>query len=365
MKYFCIAGEASGDLHASNLIRALHERDAEAVFVGLGGDKMRDAGCILFQHYTNMAFMGVFAVLKNLDKVSRNFKIAHEALLREKPDVLILIDYPSFNLKIASFCKKHLPETKIAYYIPPKVWAWKRWRVHKIAKLSDEVLGIFPFETAFYKRFGYSCTYVGNPTMESISTHLAAAPDVERTATIALLPGSRRGEISHCLPVMLEAARDVVEQEKRNGKHYEIVVTAAPGIEDSFYHRYIHEEKLTRDTYTLLQQAAAATLETALTGCPQTAVYYIATSKWLGWLRPFLFRISNFTLVNIIAGKVVIEELIAWRFTRKNIYNELSRLLNDDQYRNQMLTGYAEIAEKLGTQSAAGSAAEIIHKLKH
>lgn len=137
MKYFLISGEASGDLHASNLIRALRERDPEAVFVGMGGDKMREAGCNLFQDYRNMAYMGVIAVLSNLDKVRDNFRIAHEALLREKPDVLVLIDYPSFNLKIASYCRQHLPNTKIVYYIPPKVWAWKRWRIHKIARLCD------------------------------------------------------------------------------------------------------------------------------------------------------------------------------------------------------------------------------------
>lgn len=371
MKYFLLAGEASGDLHASNLIHALRECDAQAEFVGMGGDKMRSEGCTLFQDYRNMAFMGVFAVLKNLKKVKQNFQIAHEALLKEEPDVLILIDYPSFNLKIATFCNKHLPDTKIVYYIPPKVWAWKRWRVHKIAKLSDKVLGIFPFETDFYKQFGYDCTYVGNPTVDSVNSYHANDNKTGHTAKIALLPGSRRAEIRHCLPTMIEAARDVVGEQAIQGKQYEIVVTAAPGIEDEFYKQYIQDEALTRDTYELLHQAAAAVvnsgtaiLETALIGCPQTAVYYIATSKWLGWLKPFLFRIPNFTLVNIIAGRVVIEELIAWRFSRKNIHKELTRLLNDEEYRDKMLNDYREIRETLGQQPAAKTAAEIICQIK-
>lgn len=372
MKYFLISGEASGDLHASHLIHALRKQDREAVFVGLGGDKMRESGCTLYQDYRNMAYMGVIAVLKNLNKIRENFRIAHETLLREKPDILVLIDYPSFNLKIASFCRKQLPNTKIVYYIPPKVWAWKQWRIHKIARLSDEILGIFPFETDFYHKFGYKCTYVGNPTMESIQSFLASANIEERKNQIALLPGSRRSEISHCLPTMLQAARDVVREEAAQGKHYEIVVTAAPGIEDNFYEQYLQDEILTRNTYNLLHQAAAAvvnsgtaTLETALIGCPQTAVYYIATSKWLGWLKPFLFRIPNFTLVNIIANRTIIEELIAWRFSRKNIRYELSRLLNDEEYKNQMLTFYTEISETLGVKRASVSAAEKIYALKH
>lgn len=369
MKYFLISGEASGDLHASNLMGALRECDPEAVFVGMGGDKMREAGCNLFQDYRNMAYMGVIAVLSNLDKVRDNFRIAHEALIREQPDILVLIDYPSFNLKIASYCRQHLPDTKIVYYIPPKVWAWKRWRIHKIARLCDEVFGILPFEPDFYGRYGYRCTYVGNPTMESVQSYLTSAPNIARTNKIALLPGSRRGEISHCLPTMLDAARDVVREEAQKGQRYEIVVTAAPGIEDDFYRPFLQAETLTRDTYPLLHEAAVAvvnsgtaTLETALIGCPQTAVYYIAASKWLGWLRPFLFRISQFTLVNIIARRVVIEELIAWRFTRKNIRAELNRLIHDEAYRKKMLSDYDEIRKTLGTQSAAQSAADKIHR---
>ena len=168
MNYFILAGEASVDQHAADLVRAIADADPEARFAGLGGDRMREAGCKLYQDYRQMAFMGYEAVLRNLGKVRRNFRIAENALLQERPDALVLIDYPSFNLRIAAFSRKHLPDTKIFYYIPPKVWAWKRYRIHKIAALSDAILGIFPFEPDFYRQFGYKCTYVGNRTMDQI-----------------------------------------------------------------------------------------------------------------------------------------------------------------------------------------------------
>lgn len=376
-KFFIIAGEASGDLHASNLMKALREHMPQATFVGLGGDKMRAEGCDIRVDYREMAYMGFVAVLQNLDKVKRNFRIAKQALLTEQPDVLILIDYPSFNLKMAKFCKQHLPHTKVIYYIPPKIWAWKKWRVHTIAKYCDQILGIFPFEPAFYAKYGYTCQYVGNPTADSIrefiptldsglplSNSQLQSPD---SPTIAILPGSRRSEISHCLPVMLAAARVVAKD------NYNIFVAAAPGIEDSFYQSFLHDgEMLTRDTYTLLSAAKAAvvnsgtaTLETALIGCPQTAVYYVAGSKYLEWLlKPIMFSIKYFTLVNIIPQKEVIQELVGQRFTQTNIEKELARLLHDASYRQQMLTNYAQIQTILGNESAAINAAKnIINQL--
>lgn len=363
--FFIIAGEASGDLHASNLIKALRQRHPNAQFTGLGGDKMRDAGCVLYQDYRKMAYMGVLAVLKNIGNVRRNFRIAEQALLYEQPNVLILIDYPSFNLRIAQFAKTHLPNTKIVYYIPPKVWAWKTFRIHKIAKLCDEVLGIFPFETAFYHKFGYRCRYIGNPTMDSIrawqSEH--STLNARSSSTIAILPGSRKNEIAHCLPLMLKAARTFSE--------FHIVVAAAPGVEDDFYSKYLlHDELLTRDTYSLVSQARAAvvnsgtaTLETALLGCPQQAVYYVAMSKVLGFLRPLLFKIPHFTLVNIILQREVIKEQVAYHFTERDVRLELERLLYDVQYRKTMADAYNELTTILGTTSAADNAARIISAL--
>lgn len=380
MKYFLIAGEASGDLHASNLMKALREKDAQTRFVGLGGDKMRAEGCHIYVDYRDMAYMGFVAVLQNLDKIKRNFQIAKQALLDEQPDVLILIDYPSFNLKIAKFCKQHLPQTKAVYYIPPKIWAWKKWRVHSIAKYCDEILGIFPFEPAFYAKYGYRCHYVGNPTADSIREFRIMNYELRNSENefnihnskqiIAILPGSRRSEISKCLPTMLASARQVASDK------YKIVVTAAPGVEDAFYTPYLEEEALTRDTYRLLQEAyvavvnsGTATLETALIGCPQTAVYHIAGSRLLekmrieSMLKPIIFKIKYFTLVNIIPDKEIIQELIASRFTIANVSAELSRLIDDTSYRESMLRGYNEIWHILGEDTAAMGAATHIVRL--
>ena len=381
MKLFIIAGEASGDLHASNLMKALRAKDPQASFVGLGGDKMRAEGCDIRVDYRDMAYMGFVAVLKNLDKVKRNFRIAKQSLLDEQPDVLILIDYPSFNLRMAKFCKQHLPNTRIIYYIPPKVWAWKKRRVHSIAKYCDEILGIFPFEPAFYAKYGYQCRYIGNPTADSIrefaSTH-STLNTQHSTSYIALLPGSRRSEISHCLPTMLQAARQVAKDK------YQIIVTAAPGIEDDFYYPFLQQgENLTRDTYNIVAQAKAAivnsgtaTLETALIGCPQTAVYHVTGSKYLEkLLRPIMFTIPHFTLVNIIPHYTTlnnptpsyttpaIQELIASRFTAENVAHELNRLLYDEPYRQTMLANYQQLWQILGSQSAADTAADIITHL--
>jgi lipid-A-disaccharide synthase len=317
--------------------------------------------------------MGFVAVFQNLGKIKRNFQTAQQALLQEQPDVLILIDYPSFNLKIAKYCKQHLPQTKIVYYIPPKIWAWKEWRVHKIAQYCDKILGIFPFEPAFYAKHGYACQYVGNPVADVIRDwslenggKTACGIEFGGKETIAILPGSRKSEISKCLPTMLAAARVVA------GDRYRIVVTAAPGIDDAFYAPYLKEEQLTRETYPLLAQAHAAvvnsgtaTLETALIGRPQTAVYHVAGSKYLEkLLKPLMFKIKYFTLVNIIPGKEVIQELVASRFTQENIEWELRRLIEDKEYRERMKAEYEGLWQILGEKSAADGAAEVIVSLR-
>ncbi len=363
-KYFLIAGEASGDKHAAVLMAQIKQRDSQAQFVGLGGSHMATSECLLYQDIRHMAFMGFAAVLANAGQIRRNFRIAEEALLQEKPDVLILVDYPSFNLRIAAFCKKHLPKTKIIYYIPPKVWAWKKRRIHRIAQLCDEVLGIFPFEPDFYARYGYRCTYVGNPTAEQITQINRNIRNTRNTLTIAILPGSRESEIRHCLPKMLEAARRFAD--------YRIVVCAAPGIEEAFYAPYLREgETLTRETYKAVQQAKAAivnsgtaTLETALLGTPQVAVYHLACSGIVRlirpWVQPLLFSIPYFTLVNIISGKEVIRELLGDEFTTEKVAAELQRLLTDEAYTKEMLANYEHLYKRLGTQPAAATAAEII-----
>ena len=321
---------------------------------------MEASGCRLYRHIRHMAFMGFVTVMRHWKEVQANFEIAREALLKEQPDVLVLIDYPSFNLRMAAFCKQYLPQTRIVYYIPPKIWAWKRRRVHQIARLCDEVLGIFPFEPAFYAKYGYTCRYVGNPTAEEI----ARVPRRYRDSNIlAILPGSRPSEITNCLPRMLEAARQFAD--------YEIVVCAAPNIEDAFYAPYLRaNERLTRDTYDAVQQASAAvvnsgtaTLETALLGCPQVAVYHLAGSKLIGlirWAQPLFFSIPYFTLVNIIAGKEVIKEYLANDFTADNVAAELQRLLTDEVYKKEMLASYKHLSQSLGALPASATAADII-----
>ncbi len=309
--------------------------------------------------------MGIAAVVRHWRDVKDNFRIAREALLSEQPDTLVLIDYPSFNLRMAAFCRKHLPKTRIIYYIPPKVWAWKKRRVHRIARLCDEVLGIFPFEPAFYAKYGYRCTYVGNPTAEEIERFVQSrkTANAQSRETIALLPGSRPSEISNSLPRMMDAARRFPD--------YHLVVCAAPGIEDAFYTPYLRAgETLTRDTYATVQQASAAvvnsgtaTLETALFGCPQVAVYHLAYSWFFAlirWAQPFVFSIRYFTLVNIIAGKEVIKEYLANDFTADNVAAELQRLLTDEVYKKEMLASYKHLSQSLGALPASATAADII-----
>lgn len=366
MNYFLIAGEASGDMHVAALIESIKQYDANSQFAGIGGEKMQKAGCRLYQDYSQMAFMGFVAVLRNMGKVRRNFQIAHQALLRERPDILVLADYPSFNIRIAAFCRKYLPDTKIVYYIPPKVWAWKRRRIHRIARLCDEILGIFPFETSFYAQYGYTCTYVGNPTAEQIAAYKAQHAEItdgDTRPTIAILPGSRASEVNHCLPTMLSAARKFSD--------YHITVCAAPGLDDNFYSPYLSDrETLTRDTYNVVRHARAAivnsgtaTLETALLGCPQVAVYHLACAPLIGllrWVQPFIFSISHFTLVNILAQTEVIRELVANDFKEEKIIRELERILTDEAYKKNMLAFYEHINSLLGEQSAADTAARII-----
>jgi lipid-A-disaccharide synthase len=365
MKYYLIVGEASGDLHASNLMKAIKSADENAEFRFFGGDLMSAVGGTRVKHYRELAYMGFIPVLMHLRTILKNMSSCKRDIVEWAPDALVLVDYPGFNLSVAEYIHK-TTDIPVYYYISPKIWAWKEWRVHQIARYAHDILGIFPFEPAFYAKHGYQCQYVGNPTADCIrefrSSSITHRP--LPTPTIAILPGSRRSEISHCLPTMLAAARQVA------GDKYRIVVTGAPGIEDSFYQPYLQGEILVRDTYALLAEARAAvvnsgtaTLETALIGCPQTAVYHVAGSRYTEWiLKPIMFKIKNFTLVNIIAGKEVIQELVASRFTQDNVEKELRRLLHDTAYREQMLQEYQQIRAILGTESAPNNAASIICK---
>ena len=373
MKYFLIAGEASGDLHAAGLIEALRLRDANASFAGLGGDKMQAAGCHLYQHYRKMAYMGYVEVIAHWRDIRRNIRITQQALLSERPDEVILIDYPGFNLHMAAFCRRNMPDTRVTYFIPPKVWAWKRWRVHAIGKNCHRILGIFPFETPFYAKYGYVCTYVGNPVVQAVAAYIESTPPAKDSREesdlpyIALLPGSRSHEIEHCLPKMLEAAEQTLQAFPAINR---IIITTAPGIDLSFYKRFVCGHpmvELRDDTYNVVRHASAAivnsgtaTLETALLGCPQVAVYHLAFKYLVELLRPVIFQIPYFTLVNIIAGRAVIRELLTVDFTVEEVRDELHRLLTDTDYVARMREGYADVQRILGVSSAAETAAAII-----
>ncbi len=371
MKYFIIAGEASGDLHASNLMRELKLKDKAAEFCFLGGDLMAAEGDLQVKHYRDMAFMGFIAVIKHADKVKQNFDDCKKAIVDFKPDVLILVDYPSFNLRMAQYVKEELPGTFVYYYISPKIWAWKTFRIRSIKKYVDRMFTILPFETGFYAKYHYPVEYVGNPSVDSV----CARPNQEQTwdefielnqlshkPVIALLPGSRKQEIEACLPTMMSSAEPFTD--------YQIVVSGAPGVEPDFYQSVLQGKDFSivfGQTYDLLQQASVAvvnsgtaTLETALIGTPQVVVYHVAFGRLASILKKIVIKVKYISLVNLIAGRQVVRELVAHLFTRKNLIYELELILRNEDYREGILEGYREVRKLLGKPGAAQLAAKKI-----
>lgn len=372
MRYFLIAGEASGDLHASNLMRELKKTDHKAVFCFLGGDLMQAQGGEMIKHYRDMAYMGFVAVLKNIRKVFRNFDTTRKAISEFKPDVVILVDYPGFNLRIAKYIKTEL-NIPLHYYIPPKIWAWKTYRINEIKKYIDKVYPIFPFEADFYKRYNYPVSYLGNPTVDSITERPLQQQSFEAFCTknntmpkpiIALLAGSRKQEIAYCLPRMLRAAQQF--------KDYQIIIAGAPGVDLAYYNRFLHKSSIPvifDQTYQLLQHASAAivnsgtaTLETALIGTPQVVVYYVMMGRLAYLAKNIFIKIKYISLVNLISERETVKELIAHKFTVTNIKNELNLILNDEVYRLKMLAEYYQISEKLGPEGAAKRTAKHLYE---
>lgn len=373
MKYFLIAGEASGDLHASNLMAALKEKDPEADFRFFGGDLMQAVGGTLVKHYREMAFMGFIPVLLNLRTILNNMKTCQEDIRRYQPDVVILIDYPGFNLKIAKFVKTvlHLP---IYYYISPKIWAWKQYRIKDFRRYVDRMFCILPFETEFFRKLNYSVDYVGNPSVDSVAQYKkkqASGADTfiadERLADkpiLALLAGSRRQEIKDNLPTMLEVAAAYPD--------YQPVIAGAPGLEPDYYKQYIgnHPARIVfGKTYDLLQHSRAAlvtsgtaTLETSLFRVPQVVCYYVAAGRLASFIFRNFFHTKYISLVNLIAGREVVQELFGARFSYQQIRDELGKILHDTAYRQQMLDGYDEIICLLGKPGASQRTAELIYR---
>lgn len=377
MKYFLIAGEASGDLHASNLMAALKEKDPEADFRFFGGDLMQAVGGTLVKHYKEMAFMGFIPVLLNLRTILNNMKTCQEDIRKYQPDVVILIDYPGFNLKIAKFVKTvlHLP---VYYYISPKIWAWKQYRIKDFRRYVDRMFCILPFETEFFRKLDYSVDYVGNPSVDSVAQYKekqANRPDtfmadegLPDKPILALLAGSRRQEIKDNLPTMLEVAAAYPD--------YQPVIAGAPGLEPKYYKQYIgnHPAKIVfGKTYDLLQHSRAAlvtsgtaTLETSLFRVPQVVCYYVVAGPLASFIFRNFFHTKYISLVNLIAGREVVQELFGARFSYQQIHDELGKILHDTAYRQQMLDGYDEIIQMLGKPGASQRTAELIYQsLKH
>jgi lipid-A-disaccharide synthase len=372
MKYYLIAGEASGDLHGSNLMKALKREDPGAGFRFLGGDLMKAEGGVLVKHYREMAFMGIMPVVLHLRTILRNMKACRADVRNYCPDVVILIDYPGFNLKIARYVKTKL-KLPVCYYISPKIWAWKQYRIKSIRRYVDKMYCILPFEKEFYRKLGYAVEYVGNPCVDAVARFreaLAGEWDKRPVSdglsgskpVLALLAGSRRQEIKDNLPAMLEAAALYPA--------FQPVVAGAPGIERAFYDIYTKNAKakiVFDKTYQLLQISAAAlvtsgtaTLETALFRVPQVVCYYTPLGWFLGFIFRHFFHTPFISLVNLIAGKEVVKELFAERFTLKNIQAELGKILHDRDYRIQMLTEYNEVIKTLGQPGASQRAARSI-----
>ncbi|WP_348723657.1 lipid-A-disaccharide synthase [Parabacteroides goldsteinii] len=377
MKYFLIAGEASGDLHASNLMAALKEKDPKADFRFFGGDLMQAVGGTLVKHYREMAFMGFIPVLLNLRTILNNMKTCQEDIRKYQPDVVILIDYPGFNLKIAKFVKTvlHLP---VYYYISPKIWAWKQYRIKDFRRYVDRMFCILPFETEFFRKLDYSVDYVGNPSVDSVAQYKekqATRPDtfmadegLPDKPILALLAGSRRQEIKDNLPTMLEVAAAYPD--------YQPVIAGAPGLEPEYYKQYIgnHPAKIVfGKTYDLLQHSRAAlvtsgtaTLETSLFRVPQVVCYYVVVGPLASFIFRNFFHTKYISLVNLIAGREVVQELFGARFSYQQIHDELGKILHDTAYRQQMLDGYDEIIQMLGKPGASQRTAELIYQsLKH
>ena len=378
MKYYLIVGEASGDLHASNLMKSLKASDPTAEFRFFGGDLMTEVGGERVKHYKELAYMGFIPVLLHLRTIFRNMELCKEDIRFWNPDVLILVDYPGFNLKIAEYIKKYT-SIPVYYYISPKIWAWKEYRIKNIKRDVDELFSILPFEVPFFEGHQYPIHYVGNPCVDAVQAYreehletlqeFVAANGLEHKPIIALLAGSRKQEIKDNLPMMLEAAKDFV-------KDYQLVLAGAPSMDASSYQPYLREDVpvtiVFGQTYRLLQQSKAAlvtsgtaTLETALFKVPQVVCYYVAFGKFVSWLRKKILKVKFISLVNLVANREVVRELVADGMTVDNVRNELDVLLNDESYRGKMLAEYDRMIEILGPAGASRQAAsEIIRLLK-
>lgn len=377
MKYYLIVGEASGDLHASHLMSALKVEDPQADFRFFGGDLMAAVGGTMVKHYKELAYMGFIPVLLHLRTIFANMKRCKEDIVAWSPDVVILVDYPGFNLNIAKFVHAQT-QIPVYYFISPKIWAWKEYRIKNIKRDVDELFSILPFEVEFFEdKHQYPIHYVGNPTMDEVTAYQEANPknfqefiadnNLEDKPIIALLAGSRKQEIKDNLPDMLKAVSAF--------PNYQVVLAGAPSISPEYYKQYIGQAKVKivfEQTYRLLQHAEAAlvtsgtaTLETALFRVPQVVCYHTPIGKVISFLRRHILKVKYISLVNLIADREVVKELVADTMTVGNMQQELKNILEDVEYRNTMFAGYTYVAERLGPAGAPKQAAhEMLRNLK-
>ena len=375
MKYYLIAGEASGDLHASHLMQQLQQQDAAAEFRFFGGDMMAAVGGTCVKHYRELAYMGFLPVLLHLRTILKNMRFCKEDIKAWQPDVVILVDYPGFNLDIAKYVhqlkfKVQSSKFKVYYYISPKIWAWKEHRIKNIKRDVDELFSILPFEVPFFEeKHHYPIHYVGNPTAMEVREYLRKEERgkwKEDRHIIALLAGSRKQEIKENLPAMIEATRHLTDQ-------YDIVLAGAPSIEPTYYDQFIEGTKVrlvVNETYPLLAKATAAlvtsgtaTLETCMFRVPQVVCYRTPMPRLFGFLRKYFLKVPYVSLVNLIANREVVKELVANTFSVGAIRQELEAILPGGSKREAMLSDYEEIHRLLGESDAPEKAATIMINL--
>lgn len=375
MKYYLIVGEASGDLHASHLMKALKDKDSEAQFRFFGGDMMSAVGGERVRHYRELAYMGIVAVALHLRTILSNMSMCKRDIVAWNPDVVILVDYPGFNLQIAKYLKANT-NIPVYYYISPKIWAWKEYRIKNIRRDVSELFSILPFEVPFFEeKHHYPIHYVGNPTADEVAAFCQSYSEdfstfcqrqnLEDKPIIALLAGSRQQEIQRNLPAMIQAAQ------KFEG--YQLVLAGAPGIDHSFYSRFIENTPvhLVYDsTYPLLKHATSAlvtsgtaTLETALFNVPQVVCYNTLVPRLVSFLRKRILKVKYVSLVNLIANASVVTELVAADFCESSIYHELEAIMPGNPHREQMLQDYKVVHQRLGKLGAPNNAADLIIQL--
>jgi lipid-A-disaccharide synthase len=365
MKYYIIAGEASGDLHASNLVKEIKCIDGTAVFRGWGGDLMQSQGVELVKHYKDTAYMGFVEVLFHLRGIFRNIDYCKKDIAAFKPDVLILIDYPGFNLRIASYGRNE--GLKVVYYISPQVWAWKESRVKKMKKTIDKMLVILPFEKDFFKKHNWNVEFVGHPLLDAIHDYNNSSKEsfysennIGKNEIIALIPGSRKQEINQMLPIMLSVAD--------NFKEYQFIIAAAPSIPADYYQKLLKNINIRivyDKTYALLQNATAAlvtsgtaTLETALFEVPEVVCYKGNPISF--WLAKKLVKVKYISLANLIMDREIVKELIQSDLNKQNLEKELHKLLSDEAFKTTLKSDYISLKEKLGGKGASRKGALLI-----